>query len=91
MEWAWDSRKAAANLANHGVLFETAVDALNDPFQLSLPDPHDDDDRWRTIARIDHRTLFIVHTIFEEDGSGRIISARLATPRERKAYEKQFH
>ena len=87
MEWIWDERKAAANLAKHGVLFETAAEVFADPLILTLPDPHPDDDRWQTIGMVGSRALFVVHTIAEPDGSGRIISARRATPSERKAYE----
>lgn len=87
MEWVWDERKAAANRAKHRVLFETAALALSDPMRLTFPDPHPDDERWRTIGMTGTRTLFVVHTIAEAEGSGRIISARRATPLERKSYE----
>ena len=91
MEWLWDSRKAAANVAKHDVLFETAAAALDDAFLISEPDLHPDDDRWRTIARLNVSTFLIVHTAIDEHGAGRIISARKANSMERKAYENQFH
>nr|WP_242501441.1 BrnT family toxin [Komagataeibacter xylinus] len=62
-----------------------------DPLALSVPDPHPDGDRWRTIGKIRGiTTLFVVHTEpVEDDGEeyGRIISVRKATAHERKAYE----
>lgn len=88
MDWAWDPEKARANLVKHGVSFELATMVFDDPMQLSVPDPHADDDRWRTIGRVDQSTLFVVHTMFEGDGGGRIVSARKATPRERRKYEE---
>jgi uncharacterized DUF497 family protein len=88
MEWTWDDRKARANLAKHGVLFETAVLVFDDPYRISSPDSHADDDRWRTVGVVGLSTLFVVHTVIESDGSGRIISARRATPRERRHYEE---
>lgn len=90
MRWAWDGRKARVNLVKHGVLFETAVLVFDDEHHVSVPDPHADEDRWRTIGRVGGQTLFVVHTVLEADGSGRIISARRATPLERKQYERLF-
>ena len=87
MEWSWDDRKEAANRHKHGVAFATAVLVFDDDHRVSLPDPHADDDRWRTIGMAGGVTLFVVHTIMEDDGSGRIISARRATPTERRYYE----
>lgn len=89
MKWIWDERKAARNLAKHGVLFENAMLVFDDALFLSIPDTHDDDDRWRTIGMVRGRLLFVVHSVADDEGIGRIISARKATPRERKIYEKQ--
>jgi uncharacterized protein len=87
MDWTWDPRKAAANLAKHGVLFETAVLVFDDPHLIFGPDPHPDDDRWQTIGMVSLATLFVVHTEIDDDGTGRIISARPATASERRTYE----
>ncbi len=86
IDWTWDERKAAANLNKHGVLFETACDALDDEFALPVEDDHPDGDRWRTLGMTGGVLLFIVHT-YSGDG-GRIISARRATPAERRSYEQ---
>ena len=87
MEWIWDERKAEANYRKHRVLFETAVRVFDDDHCVTRPDPHSDDDRLRTIGMAGLLTLFVVHTVYEDDGSSRIISARLATRSERKLYE----
>jgi uncharacterized DUF497 family protein len=89
-EWTWDPAKAQANREKHGVSFELAALVFDDPMQLSEIDPHPDGDRWRTIGRIVHQTLFVVHTIIEETGPPRIISARRATPSERKRYDQAY-
>jgi uncharacterized protein len=89
-EWTWDSEKARANLEKHGVSFETAVLVFDDPMLVSEPDTHRDDDRWRVIGRVVHQTLFVVHTVIEDDGLPRIISARRATATERKRYDAGY-
>ena len=88
MQWTWDDRKASRNLRDHRVRFETAVLVFEDEHGITGPDPHPDNDRWRTIGLVGLSTLFVVHTVIEEDGSGRIISARKATPVERRLYER---
>lgn len=35
----WDNRKAGANAWNHGVSFEEAVTALEDPLAITYRDP----------------------------------------------------
>lgn len=90
--WTWDPKKASANLAKHGVSFEIAQMVFFDPLHISLIDPHESDERWRTLGRVGPVVLFVVHTIPIWESSlqeevGRIISARKATRREREAYE----
>ena len=88
MEWRWDQRKAVANKAKHGVSFELAVLVFADPLHLSQPDSHPDGNRWITIGRVSTATLLVVHTWFDDESGGRIISARKATAYERHAYEE---
>lgn len=92
MRWTWDAAKSAANRAKHGLSFQTAVLVFDDPLHASRPDPHPEGDRWRTIGLVGSVLLLVVHTWPELDTEGeqvgRIISARKATARERKAYEE---
>lgn len=92
MRWTWSPDKAAANRRKHGLSFETAVLVFDDPLQASKPDPHPDGDRWHTIGLVGSVLLLVVHTWPEasDDGErvGRIISARKATVKERRAYEE---
>jgi uncharacterized DUF497 family protein len=92
MAWTWDARKDAANRRKHRISFATARLVFDDPLHLSQPDPHPDVDRWRTLGAVGHVVLLVVHTEPtqpREGGEpiGRSISARKATPRERRAYE----
>lgn len=87
MEWIWDERKALANYRKHGIRFEIAVQVFEDEFHLTEADPHPDDNRWQTIGLVGMATLFVVHAEFDDAGTGRVISARRATPPERRVYE----
>jgi hypothetical protein len=92
MHWTWDPHKAAANRVRHGLSFETAVAVFDDPLHASKPDPHPNGDRWHTVGLVGPVLLLVVHTWPEDSDEGepvgRIISARKATARERKAYEE---
>ena len=93
MRWTWDPRKAALNRVNHGLSFETAKLVFNDPLHASRPDLHPDGDRWQTIGLAGSVLLLVVHTWPEikregDEPVGRIISARKATPHERRVYEE---
>jgi uncharacterized DUF497 family protein len=93
VRWTWEPDKAEANRVKHGLSFETAELVFEDPFHASKPDPHPDGDRWHTIGLVGPVLLLVVHTWLadeseEGDPVGRIISARKATARERKAYEE---
>jgi uncharacterized protein len=88
LHWTWSEEKNRLNKAYHRISFETAQLVFNDRFALSRPDPHSDGDRWQTVGLIGHVTVLVVHTDPEPEGTGRIISARKATPHERRAYEE---
>ena len=85
----WDPRKARSNLRKHGVNFHEAGSVLDDPLSTTFPDPDHslDEARFLTIgASATGRILVVAHT--DRGDAVRIISARRATPRERKFYEE---
>ena len=86
MEYEWDPAKASSNLEKHGVDFADAVIALEDENALSMADDHPDEERFVAMG-IDAlgRVLVVVYTWRDE--RVRVISARTATPRERRLYE----
>jgi len=93
LRWTWDPKKATANRRKHGLSFETAMRVFDDPLHASKLDPHPDGDRWHTIGLVGPVLLLVIHTRPElerggDEPVGRIISARKATARERKAYEE---
>ena len=91
-EFEWDPAKAATNVRKHGVSFEEAATMLADDLLLSMPDDEHGgfEQRWRSLGQSNSGQLMVViHTIVEQDDATavRIISARPATPRERRRYE----
>jgi uncharacterized DUF497 family protein len=87
MWFEWDPNKARRNLLQHGVSFEEASTAFGDPISLTIfDDKHSEvEDRFILLgATTALRLVVVVHTV--RGDSHRIISARLATRRERRAY-----
>ena len=93
MRWTWDAEKARTNLEKHRVSFELAERALGDPLAITVPDPYSNEKRWRTLGSPSAGgvvVLYVVHTWPEdEEGIGRIISARKAESHERRDYEER--
>ena len=88
MEFEWDDAKAEANERKHGVAFSEAMTIFGDRLSVTGYDPRhaDEEDRSLTMGTsLDGRLLVVSHT--DRGDSIRIISARLATRRERKDYE----
>jgi uncharacterized protein len=86
----WDPRNARDNLAKHGVDFHEAGTVWDDPLATTFPDPEHsiEEPRFTTIgASVSGRILVVAHT--DRGGAVRLISARRATPRERKFYEEE--
>lgn len=85
--FVWDDRKAAANLKKHEISFEKACEAFFDPFLMLLDAGPDDEAREAALGLSENwNLLYVVHIAWEKD-SIRIISAREATPAERRMYE----
>ena len=89
MRFEWDPAKAAENLAKHGVSFEEAATVFRDALSATGSDPDHSfgEERFITFGvSTGGRLLVIAHT--ERGDTIRIISARPATPGERKIYEE---
>jgi uncharacterized DUF497 family protein len=85
-DFEWDAIKARTNLAKHGVSFEEATTVFDDARAIEAPDLYDPA-RFVLIgmSRV-LRVLFVVHC--QRDHRIRIISARRATPEQRRKYEE---
>ena len=90
MRFNWDPRKASANIKKHGVSFDEASTAFADPLSITVPDPDHstDETRFLLIGRsVRQRMLVVIHAERSESDI-RLISARLASRRERRIYEE---
>ncbi len=88
MEFEWEPEKAERNLRRHGVAFTEAMTIFGDPLEVTIEDAiHSDGElRFLSLGRSEAGWgLVVAYT--ERQGKIRIISAREATPRERRDYE----
>ena len=89
MIYEWNAAKARANLQKHGVSFEEAATVFLDPLALTFSDPDHSpgEEREITIGNTGAQWVVLVSHCQRGDRT-RIISARKATRKERKQYEK---
>ncbi len=85
----WDAAKAASNLRKHNISFEQACEVFFDPF-VRLVDAGDSGEVREAAIGLteDWSMLFVVHVVRDAD-TIRIVSARPATPSERRDYEDE--
>jgi hypothetical protein len=85
----WDPEKALRNIKVHGISFDEASTAFRDPLSKTIDDPlhSGEEERFVLVGQsIRGRLLVVVHA--ERGDRIRIISARLATNKERVRYEE---
>jgi uncharacterized DUF497 family protein len=92
MQVEWDKAKNQTNKTKHAIDFETAQLIFDDPFCITFVERVADGEvRWQAIGSIEKIIVLVVaHTYREENSEEviRIISARRATPKERKLYDQ---
>ena len=101
IRFEWDEAKNLSNQRKHGISFEQASQVFFDPLHIVVDDRViEGEQRWQALGLIrrvarDLLLLLVVHTAREnEEGEEwvetvRIISARRATPEERRVYEDE--
>jgi len=98
VRFEWDEAKNLSNQRKHdGVSFEEARHVFQDPLHVSVQDRIEGgEQRWQTVGEVQGVVILVVaHTVTQADDDGesveiiRIISARRATPRERRRYENE--
>jgi len=91
MRFEWDPIKAEGNVSKHKVDFKEASTIFGDPLSITSTDPDhsQEESRFVTVGvSTNFRTLVVVHA--DRGETVRIISARLATKREREYYEQEI-
>lgn len=86
LEFEWDDGKERLNIQKHGISFETAARVFGDENRIEIYDKEHsiEEDRYITIG-LAGDVLFVVYT--ERVPRIRLISARLASARERRLYD----
>ena len=81
----WDAQKNALNLKKHGIGFKEASNVFFDENRVEFFDAKhsEQEDRFATIGMV-RDIILVIYT--ERKAALRIISARKATPSERKIY-----
>jgi uncharacterized DUF497 family protein len=89
LDFIWDEDKNKKNIASHNVSFEEAKTVFFDPNAKVIydPDHSKEEDRFIILGLSKFLNILVVcHCFKENDSIIRIISARKATPKERKQY-----
>lgn len=85
MDFEWDPDKAEANRRKHDVDLADAVGVFGDPLALTDEDPHPAEQRYVTLGRDFLDRVVLVSWTWHRENI-RLLSARKATPRERRQY-----
>jgi len=93
MRFDWDENKNRINRAKHGIDFDFARLAFDDPFAITIQDRDvEGEQRYQLLGAVFTRVILVAHAAVTvvpgEEETIRIISARKATPLERKRYEE---
>lgn len=91
IQFTWDQKKNKSNEKKHGIAFEEAQSVFFDEHAIEFfdSDHSNKEDRFILLglsARL--RVLIVCHCYRKENAMIRIISARKATRKEKKYYEK---
>jgi uncharacterized DUF497 family protein len=88
MKITWDPKKAQINIRQHGVEFSHAATVLDDPMALTIEDKRQGEQRFVTIGSDLLGRMLVVVYAYDDKEQIRLISARKASPNERKQYEE---
>jgi uncharacterized DUF497 family protein len=91
MLFEWDEKKNKTNKDKHHIGFEDALYVFADPFAITRRDVCTTEERQQILGQVNGVLMvMLVYTLRtdKEDERIRIISARKATPAERRHYEE---
>lgn len=90
IRFEWDPEKDAANQEKHGVSFEEGSTVFGDVLSITIDDPDHSKNEVRFLTlgySVRNRLIVVTHT--DRGEVIRLISARPATPKERRSYEQR--
>jgi hypothetical protein len=90
MKFDWDPEKAAENAAKHGISFDQAIKAFDDPDAIFIEDTeHSEGEIREKLLGVADETGIVLVVFTERHGEViRIINAREATTKEKLFYAK---
>ncbi len=88
MDYQWDAAKAQSNLRKHGIDFADAVGVFEDEWAFTCKEEEIEGEFRFAILGMDFLSRIVVVVSTYRDDDIRLISARPATPRERRHYEQ---
>ena len=89
MRFEWDRAKDRSNRAKHGLSFDEATELFKsgvDYLEIYDEEHSDEEDRFIAIGHISRGVIVVAYTERDDDVL-RILSARMATKKERQGYE----
>lgn len=88
-QFEWFSEKDQLNIKNHGFSFEQILDVFDDPYFYEIFDEkHSDIGQDRFFGLGCTNGIFVVATSYTENNRIHLISARLASPKEKMIYDE---
>ena len=89
MGYQWDPKKSASNLKKHGIDLADSVGVFEDDWALTIEQQYVQREQRFVTLGMDLLGRVIVVVYAHRNDDIRIISARLATKKERKVYEQK--
>ena len=88
LKFEWDDEKEQKNIIKHKIDFSTAALVFNDDYRIEMYDERHsvEEDRYITIGQVNNFTFILMVVYTERKDAVRIISARLATKKEKEMY-----
>ncbi len=90
MIYQWDSEKALSNRQKHRIDFTDAIGVFGDPYALTIEDPDGEGEQRFITLGLDFLGHILVVVYTYRGDKIRLISARPATKKEIKNYEKRI-
>lgn len=87
MNFEWDADKSNANMAKHGIDFDTAKNIWLDENRIEIHAPHPVENRKIIIGKHNNKLWTAIYTL--RSNAIRIISVRRARKKEAMLYEKE--